>query len=217
MAPTASEELPALPMQQLKYVRLAERRLVRSEHRKQPSRHMHFEFKTANILCDSINKDDPPQIDPFWQTTPRTGAPVLDAIMSVLQSAPTPPKHNIPPAATPMRQLSRPLRRPQCTHITMERKYGDATCSMCGREPFFGWLYVCSQDQLPAQLEPLPDIDGVPLVASLETDPLESKARVAEYLKMSPFVIKGIRAGDYNADQVEKLIGQREYLRILAQ
>ncbi|UJO13098.1 uncharacterized protein CLAFUR5_02354 [Fulvia fulva] len=177
MAPTASEELPALPMQQL-----------------------------------NINKDDPPQIDPFWQTTPRTGAPVLDAIMSVLQSAPTPPKHNIPPAATPMRQLSRPLRRPQCTHITMERKYGDATCSMCGREPFFGWLYVCSQDQLPAQLEPLPDIDGVPLVASLETDPLESKARVAEYLKMSPFVIKGIRAGDYNADQVEKLIGQREHV-----
>ncbi|EME47256.1 hypothetical protein DOTSEDRAFT_50694 [Dothistroma septosporum NZE10] len=177
MAPTASEELPALPMRQ-----------------------------------PSVNSHTAPKVDHFWQTTPRTGPPSMDALVSAIQAAPAQPNYALPPAPTPMRQLSRPLRRPQCTHITMERRYGDASCSMCGREPFLGWLYVCSQDKLPAQLEPLPDIDAVPVVAPGEKDSINAKARVAEYLKMSPFVIRGIKADDYTADQIDSLIAQRTHV-----
>lgn len=101
-------------------------------------------------------------------------------------------------------------RRPQCTHISMSRVHGNVTCSMCGHIPEIGWVYACQQDRLPDQYDALPDVDAIPVTIPDESDYFDGRAREAEYLQMSQSIIKGIRAGDYDIDQVEKLIKQRE-------
>lgn len=92
----------------------------------------------------------------------------------------------------------------------MNRVYGDVYCSMCCRKPEVGWVYACQQDRLPGQYDPVPDVDVSPVTVPDESDYFDAGARVAEYLQMSPSVIKGIRASDYDIDQVDKLIKQRE-------
>ena len=42
-------------------------------------------------------------------------------------------------------------RRAACTHLTMERLYGDFRCNICHKASYFGWFYVCTQDD---QLSP---------------------------------------------------------------
>ncbi|KAM3422963.1 hypothetical protein BST61_g442 [Cercospora zeina] len=112
--------------------------------------------------------------------------------------------------ATPARQLKSgaPYRRPQCTHTTMNRVRG-VECSVCGRVPDSGWVYQCRQDHAPRKEESVPSSNSTPLAVN-ESDSLAVKARIAEQLKMSPSLIKGIRAGDFNTSQADKLIAQKK-------
>ncbi|KAK4505557.1 hypothetical protein PRZ48_003520 [Zasmidium cellare] len=148
--------------------------------------------------------------DPFWQSTPRTNLAGLASLMSAIQQvlpAPSTSANNTPQRKTTKHAM---LRRPQCTHIAMKRLHGSLTCNMCNRVPELGWVYSCEQDRLPGQYDPLPDVDAVPITIPDESDYFDASARIAEYLQMSPSIIKSIRAGDYDIDQVEKLIKQRE-------
>lgn len=43
------------------------------------------------------------------------------------------------------RQQSSAARRPQCTHMAMNRLYGEHHCHMCGKVPSLGWVYSCEQ------------------------------------------------------------------------
>ncbi len=43
-------------------------------------------------------------------------------------------------------QLQIPARRPACTHMRMNRLYGNHQCRICHRIPRRGWVYQCTQD-----------------------------------------------------------------------
>ncbi|CAK3863541.1 Hypothetical predicted protein [Lecanosticta acicola] len=158
-----------------------------------------------------------PRADPFWQSTPRTNSPSLATSMSSVQQAPPTgvAAPSAPASAPSSNRYSRLLpngRRVTCTHMSMSRVYGQAACSLCARIPSMGWLYACQEDQLPGHYDPLPDIDVTPVVLPDDSDYFDAEARQAEYLKMNPSVIKGIRRGDYDVSQVDKLIQQRKKL-----
>ncbi|KAF7197957.1 hypothetical protein HII31_00671 [Pseudocercospora fuligena] len=96
--------------------------------------------------------------------------------------------------------------------MMMNRVHGDdLICGMCGRPSDLGWVYQCEQDDRIPQDGPLPDIDGTPVIPD-SSDYFDAKARVAEHLQMSLSVIKGIRNGDYDVDQIDRLISQKENL-----
>jgi hypothetical protein len=108
---------------------------------------------------------------------------------------------------------SNPPRRGQCTHITMNRLHGDHVCQMCGRIPKIGWLYACRQDWLVEnQQESVASAAESAIVVPDESDYFDVMARFASSIKMSPSVIKQIRDGHYNYDQVERLVAQKEHL-----
>ncbi|EME85847.1 uncharacterized protein MYCFIDRAFT_82434 [Pseudocercospora fijiensis CIRAD86] len=116
----------------------------------------------------------------------------------------------VPPS--PSFRMSRYARRPQCTHMMMNRVHGqDLICGMCGSPSDLGWLYQCEQDDRIPQNESLPDIDATPVIPD-SSDYFDAKARVAEHLHMSSSVIQGIRNGDYDVDQIDRLIAQKEKL-----
>jgi hypothetical protein len=77
-----------------------------------------------------------------------------------------------------------------CTHVTMNRLYGEHTCSMCGKVPSLGWVYSCQQDRLLCH--PVPDMEALPIVSD-DGDYFEAQAKVAEALCMSSSVIKQMR------------------------
>lgn len=104
-------------------------------------------------------------------------------------------------------------RRAQCTHITMNRLHGDNVCQVCARVPENGWLYACRQDWLlENQQESVATAAESAIVVPDESDFFDATARFAASLKMSPSVVKQIRTGRYNFDQVDKLIAQKEHL-----
>lgn len=107
--------------------------------------------------------------------------------------------------------------RTVCTHMIMDRVYGLA-CSVCRRVPAYGWVYQCRQDHQLGLEDPLPDIFEKPFVPVGCDDDIDAKARVAEFLEMSPSIINGIRAGNYTLREINKLLTQREtVLRVIEQ
>lgn len=116
------------------------------------------------------------------------------------------------PAALRPRPPTSTLRRPACTHIEVNRVHGDFPCSMCQRLPDLGWVYACQQDQIPGQDDSLPDLNLAPNFVSSDKSFYEANAQLAEYLRMSASIVQGFRAGDYDAEQVKKLIDQRKHV-----
>ena len=102
-------------------------------------------------------------------------------------------------------------RRPQCTHMTMNRLYGEHTCQMCGKVPNIGWVYACKQDELLGCRHTLTDSENLPVVAD-SGDYFEAQAKVAESLGTSTSVIKQMRDGEYSFDQMETLLQQRRHV-----
>ncbi|KXT10061.1 hypothetical protein AC579_9683 [Pseudocercospora musae] len=136
----------------------------------------------------------------------RTDSSSLSSLMSAVLPAPA------RATPSPSLRMSRYARRPQCTHMMMNRVHGqDLICGMCGRPSDLGWVYQCEQDDRIPQHAPLPDIDATPLIPD-SSDYFDAKARVAEHLHMSASVVKGIRNAHYDVDQIDTLIGQKEKL-----
>jgi hypothetical protein len=104
-------------------------------------------------------------------------------------------------------------RRGQCTHITMNRLHGDNICQMRGKMPDIGWLYACRQDWLVGnQQECVATAAECAIVVPDDSNYFDAMARYASSIKMSASVVKQIRDGRFNFDQVEKLIAQKEHL-----
>ncbi|GAB7357985.1 hypothetical protein MBLNU230_g0152t1 [Neophaeotheca triangularis] len=151
----------------------------------------------------------PSQPDPFWHpcTPPRNKGGVKASTAAMPKA--TPP----PGPSAKQRPTHHQARRPQCTHVTMNRVHGDNTCQSCGRVPSAGWLYRCMQDQRsPFESSELRGEDGADVEAPQQDDDLGLAAYMAEHLHMSKSVIEQIRAGAYTLDQIGKLIAQKEHL-----
>ena len=149
------------------------------------------------------------------QPPPRS-APVLEAG----------PKIKVPSFAT---------RRAACTHLTMERLYGDFECNVCSHFSTFGWVYCCTQDTLPesyptldfnSETSNLPDqhVDGSGKTAndvndlSMPSPALKGDSRCGgEAMRMptaqlSPWIEKAIKDGHYTPEQVIRLRAQKQHV-----
>ena len=156
-------------------------------------------------------------------STPSTAPPLPSP-----GTAPLPdgtPRTKVPSFAT---------RRAACTHLTVERLYGDFTCNVCSRFPVFGWVYCCTQDEVPeSQLTPDPTseipsplhqhVNGSEHEANGVNDLSMQSPAVNEDLgfggedllvptvQLSPWIEKAIKDGHYTPEQVVKLRAQKQH------
>ena len=136
------------------------------------------------------------------------------------------PKAKVPSFAT---------RRAACTHLTMERLYGDFTCNVCSQFSSFGWVYCCTQDDesvssATAEYVSEPsdlsyqhingckkEADAVndlskPLSAVKHHPKLEGEGGTMPTSELSPWIEKAIKDGHYTPEQVVKLRAQKQHV-----
>ncbi|KAL8670971.1 MAG: hypothetical protein Q9168_004519 [Polycauliona sp. 1 TL-2023] len=87
-------------------------------------------------------------------------------------------------------------RRAACTHLTMERLYGDFECMVCHSPSRWGWLYSCTQDE-QEDLLLQPTRNSIPSKPAWTAD-------------LAPWIQNAIVLGHYTAEQVEKMVAQRQ-------
>lgn len=151
---------------------------------------------------------------------------------------PTPPPQSVAPMPDPRARATVPslaTRRAACTHLTMERLYGDFTCNVCSRSSIFGWVYCCTQDDVP-ESQAIPDsiseISSLPhqlvsgsgekangfnhlsiLPPAVDEDPrLGGEDAQMPTNQLSPWIEKAIQDGHYTPDQVAKLRAQKQHV-----
>ena len=143
----------------------------------------------------------------------------------------TPMPHTTPKAKVP----SFATRRAACTHLTMERLYGDFTCNICSRFSNFGWVYCCTQDDEPESSvtpdsiseissQPYQHINGSGEKANGVNDPLKSPPAMNDDLRLgyecapmptaqlNPWIEKAVKDGHYTPEQVAKLRAQKQHV-----
>ncbi|KAL8711931.1 MAG: hypothetical protein Q9225_007021, partial [Loekoesia sp. 1 TL-2023] len=86
-------------------------------------------------------------------------------------------------------------RRAACTHLTMERLYGDYECMVCHRPSAWGWVYSCTQDDGDDELDP----------ARYNYQP-----RPANTADLTPWIQEAIAKGQYTEEEVERMVAQRQ-------
>lgn len=141
-------------------------------------------------------------------------------------TVPTPDKAKVPSFAT---------RRAACTHLTMERLYGDFTCNVCSRYSNFGWVYCCTQDSVPESHATPDSISETSSPPSQNNDSSGGKANGFDDLPMlppavdedprqggedgsmptaelSPWIEQAIKDGHYTPEQVAKLRAQKQHV-----
>ncbi|KAH0272375.1 hypothetical protein KCU81_g3379, partial [Aureobasidium melanogenum] len=91
-----------------------------------------------------------------------------------------------------------------CTHIRMDRIYGNWSCDTCRNPSPFGWLYHCTSD--------VPEVGDYAFIKSL-THPVSPAGEELRQLGLSESVIKEFEKGGYTDDQVQKLIRQKQHLQ----
>ena len=124
-------------------------------------------------------------------------------------------------------------RRAACTHLTMERLYGDFPCNVCSRSSVFGWVYCCTQDDAPESLvepkhitevsnsshqhangigEETDSVDGLSMLPpAVDEDPgLGREDAPLPTTQLSPWIEKAIKDGHYTSEQVAKLRAQKQ-------
>ncbi|KAK0362957.1 hypothetical protein LTR91_002918 [Friedmanniomyces endolithicus] len=165
----------------------------------------------AMRLSSLANNDDAPKTtsqDPFWHATPRTLTSRGESASGKAAVQKTVPQ---PPTTKQSRQAaSATARRPQCTHMTMDRVHGNLTCHMCGKVGI-GWLYVCTQDRDFDQLGSSNHSGNFSLIPS-DSGYYDVQARLAESIGITAGVVEGIRNRAYSVEQVDKLIQQKVHL-----
>ena len=125
-------------------------------------------------------------------------------------------------------------RRAACTHLTMDRLYGDFTCHVCSRYPSLGWVYCCTQDEIP-ETPVTPDSISEPSGSpqhvndsggdadvvnnpSMSPPAVNEDSRSAEEsivmptARLSPWVDKAIQDGHYTPEQIVKLRAQKQHV-----
>lgn len=161
-----------------------------------------------------------------------------EIIMPNPLTLPPPPSQSVAPTpdAPPTAKVpSFATRRAACTHLTMERLYGDFTCNICSRFSNFGWVYCCTQDDVP-ESQITPDfisetsspshqhvnggdekINGIndlsmPPPAVNEDPRLEGEGAQMPTAQLSPWIEKAISDGHYTPEQVVKLRAQKQHV-----
>ena len=148
---------------------------------------------------------------------------------------PVPPLSPLQDMTSKARVPSVATRRAACTHLTMERLYGDYTCNICLRYPSLGWVYCCTQDELlesqgtPDSISeisspPHQQVNGSGSEANGVNDLSMPPAAVTEPLslggedirmptaQLSPWIEKAIKDGHYTPEQVVKLRAQKQHV-----
>ena len=135
------------------------------------------------------------------------------------------PKTKVPSFAT---------RRAACTHLTMDRLYGDYACNVCSRYPSLGWVYCCTQDEVPETpitpnsisepSSPSQHVNDSGDEANIVNDPSMSPPAANEDCRsaeesilmptaqLSPWVDKAIQDGHYTPEQIVKLRAQKQHV-----
>lgn len=114
----------------------------------------------------------------------------------IMLNSPSPiPSTDGTSAASPVIIPSVQNRRAACTHLTMERLYGDDECMVCHRPSAWGWLYSCSQDDSEDDSDPAQDRVAVPSLTTAD---------------LAPWIQDAVAKGHYTEEQVEKMVAQRQ-------
>ena len=116
-------------------------------------------------------------------------------------------------------------RRAACTHMTMERWYGNYECDVCRQPSMLGWVYSCTQDANPDALTTAVDenlCDAISdsadqNVTTKETSTFDmgSTTRMPT-LELGPGMEKAIEDGHYSPTQVQILRAQKRRVVELA-
>ena len=131
----------------------------------------------------------PPLNDLFshvYETIRARVVPYLDIARNMANINMPPPTQT--PSPTPQKLPYPQARRLACTHLTMQRVYGEQRCPICRRDPDLGYTYLCSQD------ENEDEIDG----------------GSSSHTKLSPWIEEAIVKGEYTPEQVTILKAQKE-------
>ncbi|KEQ78083.1 hypothetical protein M436DRAFT_69216 [Aureobasidium namibiae CBS 147.97] len=109
-----------------------------------------------------------------------------------------------------MATVNRSNRRPPpqcvtaCTHIRMDRLFGNWTCDMCQNPSPLGWLYRCSSD--------VPEVGDYAFIKSI-THPVSPAGERLRQLGLSESIIKEFERGGYTDEQVQTLIRQKQQVQ----
>ena len=159
-------------------------------------------------------------------------AHTIDRLLMPKESSMIPPRNinTIQPASAMKTKVpSMATRRAACTHLTMERLYGNYHCDVCHRQSQFGWVYLCTQDDLQGPASGSVDEkldDPISAVANYdETFEILSKptvdvrtklkppANAPEYRmpasELTPWITNAIKDKQYSPEQVEILKAQK--------
>ncbi|KAK4690767.1 hypothetical protein P7C71_g6101, partial [Lecanoromycetidae sp. Uapishka_2] len=130
--------------------------------------------------------------------------PVLATAYSV--SGESTPQYAVPHLAT---------RRAACTHLTMERLYGDYECSICHRASDFGWVYSCVQDDEQSTIAATHRSEGRSSSSGEGFGTGRYPRRGDREFQMptaqlSPWIQKAIKEGHYSPEQIEIMRAQKQ-------
>ncbi|KAL8954990.1 MAG: hypothetical protein Q9183_006840, partial [Haloplaca sp. 2 TL-2023] len=134
-------------------------------------------------------------VDALWDAFRPIAVTLRDVIMSQSASSTTSMPQADGTASPPPVIPTLQNRRAACTHLTMERLYGDYECMACHRTSSWGWVYVCTQDGRDEEVE------------SSRTSFSAGPAWTAE---LSPWIQNAILDGHYTAEQIDKMVCQRK-------
>ncbi|KAL8814235.1 MAG: hypothetical protein Q9223_006528 [Gallowayella weberi] len=134
-------------------------------------------------------------VDAVWGAVRMSVLTLRDVIMSQSNSIPSPiPSSDGSGTSSPVIP-SVQSRRVACTHLTMERLYGDWECMVCHRPSRWGWVYACTQDEQEES-------------ANVPRNSIPSKP--AWTADLTPWIQEAIAKGHYTAEQIEKMVAQRQ-------
>ncbi|KAI4183833.1 MAG: hypothetical protein L6R41_005156 [Letrouitia leprolyta] len=134
-------------------------------------------------------------LDSFWGSVRPFAVSLRDVIMSHASFAPSPISSTDGTASASPLIPSVQNRRAACTHLTMERLYGDYDCMVCHRPSAWGWVYSCSQDDSEDEIE------------SATHRQSSSPVTITD---LSPWIQKAIANDHYTEADVERMLSQRQ-------
>ncbi|KAL8911142.1 MAG: hypothetical protein Q9171_003633 [Xanthocarpia ochracea] len=135
-------------------------------------------------------------VDAVWGAIRLSTTTLRDVIMAQSSSTSS-PIPSIDGSSTPSPVIPSVLsRRAACTHLNMERLYGDFDCMVCHHPSRWGWVYSCTQDE-QHELVVSPTRNSIPSKPAWTAD-------------LSPWIQQGIAKGQYSAEQIEKMVAQRQ-------
>lgn len=145
-----------------------------------------------------------------------TVKPYFDAAFKMAEiNMPVPTQ---PSAWTPKKLPYTQARRMACTHLTMQRFYGESRCPICRRTPDLGYNYLCTQDENEETSMESSDQD-VKLAeanagSSQQSGPENgTQSGSNNTVKLSPWIEDAIARGEYTSEQVAILSAQKQKVR----